>query len=310
MRYDINIIVNGNRCKQYAHEGKTYIEAKKDSEYAIEIKNNSWEKILTVISVDGLNIIDGETAEPNGSGYVIDKYTSQKFFGFQYSSEKVAKFTFGDLGTGYASSKKDGSEKNSGIIGVRIWNEVPKTSPVPTIKPYYVDHMHHHYYYDLNITGAIAGNASPTTTPNVTWTTCNSNVTNKMLLNESPNGEVLRGYSPSNTVSDSKLITSANYLTQTDQINQYSCDNAVSIGNVESIKKSFDMETKWGESKVFKTKEEEFEKKELIHSFDIYYASRESLIKMGIDLGTEKKVNFPKSFKENKFAKPPKDWKE
>jgi hypothetical protein len=30
---------------------------------------------------------------------------------------------------------------------------------------------------------------------------------------------------------------------------------------------------------------------------------------MGINLGTEKRVSFPESFKETKYAKPPKGWK-
>jgi hypothetical protein len=69
------------------------------------------------------------------------------------------------------------------------------------------------------------------------------------------------------------------------------------------------METQWGESRNYKVQEITFDRNELIHSFDIYYASRESLIAMGINLGTEKRVSFPESFKETKYAKPPKGWR-
>ena len=69
------------------------------------------------------------------------------------------------------------------------------------------------------------------------------------------------------------------------------------------------METQWGEARNYKVKEITFERKELIHSFDIHYASRESLIAMGIDMGTEKRASWPESFKETKYANPPKGWK-
>lgn len=71
---------------------------------------------------------------------------------------------------------------------------------------------------------------------------------------------------------------------------------------------SFDTETQWGSSKEHKVKEVEFERKEVIYSFDIFYSSRKSLMEKGIISGTEKRVSFPESFKESKYAKPPKGW--
>jgi hypothetical protein len=70
---------------------------------------------------------------------------------------------------------------------------------------------------------------------------------------------------------------------------------------------SFDMETQWGDSKNFKIKETPFERKSMIFTLDIYYASRESLVAMGVDVSNEKRVSFPESFK-IKYAKPPKGW--
>jgi hypothetical protein len=69
---------------------------------------------------------NGKTAEENGNGYVINGYGSLKADGFRVSNEKVAKFLFDYKGGSYAASKEDGSERNVGVIGVRIFTEKVK----------------------------------------------------------------------------------------------------------------------------------------------------------------------------------------
>lgn len=133
--FDVNVLVNGNRCKQYNHEGKTYIEAKDGSEWYFQIQNNSPGRVLAVCSVDGLNVLTGETAKPEDTGYIIDAYHSQKIKGFRFSDTEWALFKFGykinkDTGAKngkvYAVSKGNGAERNCGVIGVKLFYEVPK----------------------------------------------------------------------------------------------------------------------------------------------------------------------------------------
>ena len=73
--------------------------------------------------------------------------------------------------------------------------------------------------------------------------------------------------------------------------------------------RGFDMSTKWGEAKESKVVEVEFERGSLVLTTNIYYASRQSLIEMGVPLGSEKQVSFPEPFVDSKYAKPPKNWK-
>lgn len=295
MSYDINVLVNGNRCKQYLHNGHTFIEAKEGSEYVVEIKNNSWERVLAVISVDGLNILDGESAEADGAGYIIDKYSSQKFHGYQYSKEKVATFKFGTLGAfkndpdtgekimlGYASSKKDGSEKNVGVIGVKIWNEVEPPPP-------------------LNRAPSLFGTAS--------WSSyiVSSSYCTTGAYHGGWYGEGRYGYTENvPDVLSQKLCSTTGYSNINISSDTYTCETTTP----PPVVPSFNMETQWGESRTHKIREATFERKELIYSFDIYYTSRSSLLEIGIDLGTEKRANWPESFKPIRFAKPPKGWKE
>jgi hypothetical protein len=71
----------------------------------------------------------------------------------------------------------------------------------------------------------------------------------------------------------------------------------------------FDMGTRYGESKESRVIEVEFEKGILAFTTSIYYASRQSLIEMGVPLTNEKQVSFPEPFAGNKYSVPPKDWK-
>lgn len=132
MSFDLNILVNGNRCKQYNHQGKTYIEAKNGSEYVIEIKNNHYKRVLSVGSVDGLNVLTVKTATEEDTGYIVGAYSSEKIKGFRFSDNEWAMFKFGYkfYGNTYAQSKEDGSEKNCGVIGLRIFYE---KEPEPSV---------------------------------------------------------------------------------------------------------------------------------------------------------------------------------
>ena len=411
--FDINVLVNGSRCKLYNHRGRTFVEAKEGSEYVVEIKNNSWEKILAVLSVDGLNVIDGLPAESTGSGYIIDKYCAQKFYGFQYSDEKVATFKFGAFGAvkmdpvtgkpeidpdtgkeiplGYAASKQDGSEKNAGVIGVRIWDEIPKPKPPIVYDDYSKNNwanqsplgiscswassslstsysMTASYAINassiINVTGCCLGTSSwsinASYNPNLhswgvhsvssSWSgnAISPGVTTTISDNSNVNYQSLFGgcAASSNTVTSTGLksdllkeaIADAKAVRHTalsnlksagqDVFNRFQLSNMtedyyIPVGSSEAEidkvitgleqecdKASFDMETQWGSARNYKVKETVFERKEIIHSLDIYYASRESLIEMGVDLSNEKRVSFPESFKsEHKYAKPPKGWK-
>jgi len=69
------------------------------------------------------------------------------------------------------------------------------------------------------------------------------------------------------------------------------------------------MSTAFGESKESKVVEVAFERECVIESVDLYYATRQSLIEMGVPITNEKQVSFPEPFKESKYCKPPKNWK-
>lgn len=294
--YDVNILVNGSRCKQYFHDGKTFIEAKDGSEYTIEIKNNSLTRILAVCSVDGLDILTGKKAEGNNPGYVIDGYSNGKFDGFRVSDEKVAKFVFNSKGESYAASKKDGSEQNVGVIGVRLFRE--KAKPAPTQIHHYHNTVIHRDIYPYQ--------------PDIIWSS-----------NNLTNATVTFG-STTNTLKGSGELKARSANVNNDICDSYCCDMSDDIGN-DNVRKfmsstepqlksaeplrGFDMGTSWGEAKESKVIEVEFERGMLALSTEIFYASRESLLEMGVPLKSEKKVNYPSAFADSKYATPPSGWR-
>lgn len=117
----VEILFNGRKSQKTSHEGKTYIEAKEGSNYVIEVKNNGHSRVLCLVSADGLNVVSGKTSSSQDSGYIIDANSSILIDGWRISNGEVAQFKFGKKT--YAASKGDGSEKNCGIISVKIFNE-------------------------------------------------------------------------------------------------------------------------------------------------------------------------------------------
>jgi hypothetical protein len=138
------ILVNGRPIKQY-YDGKggTWVEARDNSKYTVEVKNNSNERVLAVVSVDGINVISGKEAEVKAEdGYVINPYSNLVIDGWRVSDAKVKEFFFSFNREAAYAVKVGGDQRNLGVIGVAFFSEkqynyIPFTwsYPVPPIYP-------------------------------------------------------------------------------------------------------------------------------------------------------------------------------
>ena len=128
---DVYDRTEGTSLVVYPKDGRRYIVGTPGHEYAVRIRNNSGERVLAVTSVDGVNVVSGETASPEQSGYVIDPYGSVEIAGWRKSLERTAAFYFTDLGDSYAA--RTGRPGNVGVIGVAVFKE--KQPPI-TYRPY------------------------------------------------------------------------------------------------------------------------------------------------------------------------------
>src|SRR5688572_8235161 len=65
---------NRNPLTEYKKNGKIYVEGRKNSNYVLQVTNKSMTRYEIVISVDGLDIIDGEPAISTKRGYILSPY--------------------------------------------------------------------------------------------------------------------------------------------------------------------------------------------------------------------------------------------
>ncbi|HEX6831903.1 MAG TPA: hypothetical protein VF132_00100 [Rudaea sp.] len=105
----------------YAHDGQRFVIGTPGHEYAIRIGNRSGGRILAVTSVDGVNVINGETASTDQSGYVVDAGGSVEIAGWRRSFERTAAFYFTELGDSYAA--RTGRPHDLGVVGVAVFRE-------------------------------------------------------------------------------------------------------------------------------------------------------------------------------------------
>jgi hypothetical protein len=110
----------------YWHQGKAWVVGQPGNEYQITLRNQSGSDVLAVVSVDGVNVITGETASPAQSGYVIDGGQSVDIAGWRKSMQRTAAFYFTSLGDSYAA--RTGRPDNVGVIGVALYRR--KAEPI------------------------------------------------------------------------------------------------------------------------------------------------------------------------------------
>jgi hypothetical protein len=122
---------SGASLAQYASRGRRYSPGTPGSRYAIRLSNRSSERVLVVLSVDGVNAITGDTASFNQSGYVLSPGESYDITGWRKSDERIAAFEFTSLGDSYAA--RTGRPAHVGVIGAAVFREVYVPPPPPVV---------------------------------------------------------------------------------------------------------------------------------------------------------------------------------
>jgi len=117
----------GKRLAVYWHEGRAYVVGRPGNEYQVSVKNRQREDVLTVVSVDGVNVISGETAHPSQTGYVLSPYRGYDILGWRKSNAETAAFYFTTLPDSYAA--RTGRPDNVGVIGVAVYRKKPRPQP-------------------------------------------------------------------------------------------------------------------------------------------------------------------------------------
>jgi hypothetical protein len=103
----------------YWHQGQAYVVGTPGNEYRITVRSRQGSDLLAVMSVDGVNVISGQTAHPLQSGYVVGPRARLTVDGWRKSLERSAAFYFTALGDSYAA--RTGRPENVGVIGVALY---------------------------------------------------------------------------------------------------------------------------------------------------------------------------------------------
>lgn len=106
----------------YWWRGGRFVIGKKGREYQLKVKNISSARIEVVMSVDGLDVIDGQPASTKKRGYIINPGKTLTVKGFRTSHEAVATFKFSSVSGSYANLRH-GNTRNVGVVGLALYTE-------------------------------------------------------------------------------------------------------------------------------------------------------------------------------------------
>jgi pyruvate/2-oxoglutarate dehydrogenase complex dihydrolipoamide acyltransferase (E2) component len=113
----------GERLTVYQHGGRHYVAGAPGRRYAVEVTNRTGGRVLAVVSVDGVNVVSGETAMPAQSGYVLAPWQQLQIAGWRKNLGEVAAFYFTAVPDSYAA--RTGRPRNVGVVGVALFREAP-----------------------------------------------------------------------------------------------------------------------------------------------------------------------------------------
>ena len=100
-----------------------FVVGEEGRRYSIVVRNRSDFRLEIVLSVDGLDAIDGRPASFRKRGYIVNPHRKLVVEGFRQSTEEVAAFRFGPVRESYAAEKYHNT-RNVGVIGIALFNEV------------------------------------------------------------------------------------------------------------------------------------------------------------------------------------------
>jgi hypothetical protein len=308
--YEVRVLVKGRPINEYPHNGQTFVEGRDGSNFEIEFKNLSPQRIEVVLSVDGLSVIDGKEAGPQSSGYVVDPYGSIRIPGWKLTEEQVAAFQFAGKKQSYAA-QSTGSARNTGVLGALVFAEKR-----PTYQP-----VHHQFTQGGmllaqprnngllfgGVRGPVFGSAGDMTDPAMRgMAICSGASLNNVTTSAVSGMDAVIGASVSNNMSWSGADASERSITRSVKMSK-------SVEAAEPVQQT--LGTAFGEAQDFGTTEVTFNRGDLAAMIVLYYDDSRGLRARGIELTRPSKrriapANEPQAFPGMaKGCVPPAGWK-
>ncbi len=112
---------HGRLLPGYQASGKAFAVGDAGERYTIWLENRTPARFEVVVSVDGLDVMDGQAASFQKRGYLLQPHATLEIDGFRQSEATVAAFRFGSVRGSYAA--RTGDDRNVGVIGVAMFHE-------------------------------------------------------------------------------------------------------------------------------------------------------------------------------------------
>ncbi len=112
---------NGTPLPTMFSGNRNFVMGENGQAYSIELQNRTGNRFEAVVTVDGLDVIDGRTGSVSKRGYLLQPFATVTIDGFRRSMNEVAAFRFGSVRNSYAGKK--GDDRNVGVIGVAFFEE-------------------------------------------------------------------------------------------------------------------------------------------------------------------------------------------
>ncbi len=113
---------NGEWLACRESHGRHIATADHGSRYEIVLKNDARRAVEVVVSVDGLDVMDGKPASFKKRGYALAPFETLEVCGFRTSASTVAAFRFGGMFDSYGH-RRHGNTANAGVVGVAVFEE-------------------------------------------------------------------------------------------------------------------------------------------------------------------------------------------
>lgn len=260
------IVVAGREIDEYLHNGQTFIEGRKGSEYIIRITNRNSTRVSVAVSVDGLCVIDGKPASLTSTPFLVDAHSTINIQGWQRDTESAAAFKFGSRKGSYAAVSAGHDSRNIGVIGIAVHEELVNKS--------------------ISFGAGYIHGAAPSI--------CRSIPLDNVTLSAMGSPTTLNMGNP--TTLNMVAQSSAAYSTNSVGSNLRSASVAsAALNNVG---------TEWGQNVASEVTTEEFKRGDLLGVLAIYYDDRDGLKARGIDL-SKPKFHTPNPFPATGFCQPP-----
>ena len=133
LQIEIVDAASGRALPSWQHAGRTWVAGEPGARYALRVRNTTPRRLLAVVSVDGVNVLSGESATYGQNGYVFEAWRTATIDGWRKSLTETAAFYFTELPDSYAA--RTGRPQDLGVIGCAVFEEYvpPAVAPMPSV---------------------------------------------------------------------------------------------------------------------------------------------------------------------------------